>query len=150
MSNLKRDLGDLTTKRKKELGYPITPLAERRREEESKKYAYDENAVIESPEPLLSSPTKGKNLASELKMLNTDDTKWEEKNPTVRGKLVVRHTKKTLGLHRMNDKKNAKAVNAKKYVKKKDKEIPTFGYKRLESFEQQSILPPKTFHARAN
>ena len=143
VSNLKRDIGDMRTKRKKELGYPITPLAERRKERRRKDFAYDENALITSPEPTLSSPTKGRNLTSELQMLTSDDANWEEKRPSSRGKLVVRHTKKTMGLHRMHSKKKIGASAGKKTREKAVRKKEPLTSKNLNRLSNKQFVPPK-------
>jgi hypothetical protein len=87
VANLKRDLSDLSTKRKKELGYPLTPVGDRRRNKRKEKdiehvNTYDDDLNLENT---LSSPTKGLALQEELKMLSFDDSKWDKrrrnKNP---------------------------------------------------------------------
>ena len=66
--NLKRDLNDLNTKRKKELGYPLTPVGDRLHRLKTKRNnkdeiehvnTYDDDLNLENT---LSSPTKGLKL----------------------------------------------------------------------------------------
>jgi len=86
--NLKRDLNDLNTKRKKELGYPLTPVGDRLHRLKKKRNnkdeiehvnTYDDDLNLENT---LSSPTKGLKLQQELKMLSLDDSKWDKRRRT--------------------------------------------------------------------
>ena len=85
VGKVKRDLDDLSTKRKKELGYPLTPIAERRRRRRSARdessdhvHTYEDSENLEN---VLSSPTRGLALQQELKMLSKDDSMWDKRRP---------------------------------------------------------------------
>merc|ERR1712167_549566 len=82
------DLNDLNTKRKKELGYPLTPVGDRLHRLKKKRNnkdeiehvnTYDDDLNLENT---LSSPTKGLKLQQELKMLSLDDSKWDKRRRT--------------------------------------------------------------------
>ena len=81
VSNLKRDLQDQEYKRKKEIGYPVTPIADRRQKTTRGKEngAMALEFVTLSPEPRLSHGRQAAELKEELKALQTDDRKWTDK-----------------------------------------------------------------------